>query len=84
MAFDPFLPRGIDRLGCTLRWRGRLLRVQVDAGGRVTVQVTGMPCLVRVNCVTRTVSADTPAVFPFDHAVTLWSAADQKGGGGHA
>jgi kojibiose phosphorylase len=84
VAFDPFLPRGIDRLGCTLRWRGRLLRVRVDAGGRVTVQVTGMPCLVRVNCETRTASADASAVFGFDHAVTRWSAADQKGGGGHA
>jgi trehalose/maltose hydrolase-like predicted phosphorylase len=84
VAFDPFLPRGIDSVACTLRWRGRLLRVHIDAGGTVTVQVTGRPCEVRVNCVTRTVSSDGPAVFSFDHAVTRWSAADQKGGGGHA
>jgi hypothetical protein len=40
--------------------------------------------LVRVNCATRIVSPDAPAIFSFDHAVTRWSAVDQKGGGEHA
>jgi kojibiose phosphorylase len=83
VAFDPFLPRGIDRLACTLRWRGRLLRVRIDAGGAVTVDVSGAPCEVRVNRVTRTVSPGSPAVFSFDHAVTRWAAAGRKDDGGH-
>jgi kojibiose phosphorylase len=83
VALDPFLPRGIKSVACTLRWRGRLLRLRIDAGGAVTVEVTGMPCEVRVNHATRTVSSGAPEVFSFDHAVTRWSAADQTNGGGH-
>lgn len=79
IAFDPFLPTPITALSFSLMWRQRRVNVHIGAGNTLEVQVNGAPTRVRVNREERLIEPHKPQSFPFDPAVTFWSATDRKG-----
>jgi kojibiose phosphorylase len=81
VTLNPFLPRGIDRLAFPVRWRGRVMHVEIQQGGELAVQlVFGGPCAVRVNGERRIVEPGTTQVVMFEAEWTPWTeAAAEKG-----
>jgi kojibiose phosphorylase len=79
IGFDPFLPTPIQSLDFSLLWQRRRINVRIRPGNLLEIKVDGAPCPVRVNTEERTVDPGEWHSFPFDPAVTFWSAIGRKG-----
>jgi trehalose/maltose hydrolase-like predicted phosphorylase len=78
IAFDPYLPDGMQRLAFTLQWQGRRLQVRIE-GRELAMSVDGPPCVVRVNQREETVEQGRPMTFAFDPGRTFWSSTHTEG-----
>ena len=84
IGFDPFLPTPIESLDFSLLWQRRRIDVRIRSAGLLEIKVDGATCPVRVNMEERMVDPGEWQSFPFDPAITFWSAIGRKGDSGAA
>jgi kojibiose phosphorylase len=73
VSFDPWLPRTIDALSFTVRWRGRRLSARIDPGGTIEITNDGESCSVRVNHAQAVIGSGERRKFSFSPSSTIWS-----------